>query len=146
VKLWFGTSHACQETVEPEIIITGSKGQAGWRYESEAWWRTADGGSARRPLLDITGARRAMFAAALRRLGDSSVRICTSELAGRHTALIESIHRQANIATVPTQQVDWSGANGTASQVPDIRGLAEALHRSYEAEQSLAAGGFKLGA
>lgn len=146
VKLWFGTSHACQETVEPEIIITGRTGQAGWRYESEAWWRTAAGGTARRPLLDITGARRAMFAAALQRLHDPAVRICTSELAGRHTALIESIHRQANIATVPAAQVNWSGANGTTSQVPDIRGLAEALHRSYEAEQSLAAGGFRVGA
>jgi hypothetical protein len=30
--------------------------------------------------------------------------------------------------------------------VPDIVGLAEALRRSYVAEQSLAAGGFKLGA
>src|SRR5690606_8444425 len=113
---------------------------------SEAWWRTADGNTARRPLLDITGARRAMFAATLRRLSDPGARICTSELAGRHTALIESIHRQASIATVPATQVDWSGANGATSQVPDIRGLAAALHRSYETEQSLAAGGFKLGA
>lgn len=146
VRLWFGTSHACQETVEPEILITGSRGEAGWRYESEAWWRAADGTAARRPLLDITGARRAMFAAALRRLQDPAVPVCTSELAGRHTALIESIHRQAHIGTVPAAGVNWSGANGFASQVPDIRGLGEALRRSYLAEQSLAEGGFKAGA
>lgn len=143
VKLWFGASHACHETVEPEIVITGSRGQACWRYESEAWWRTADGATHRRPLLDITGARRAMFSAALQRLRDPAARICTSELAGRHTALIESIHRQGRIGTVPPAGVAWSGTNGHASQVPDITGLAEALHRSYETEQSLVAGGFR---
>ena len=146
VKLWFGTSHACAETVEPEIVITGSRGQAAWRYESEAWWRAADGAPGRRPVLDLTGARRAMFAAALARLRDPGVRICTSELAGRHTALIEAIHRQGRIGVVPSADVTWSGANGTTTQVPDIRGLGEALRRSYESEQSLAAGGFKLGA
>jgi hypothetical protein len=79
-------------------------------------------------------------------LRDPSVNICTSEMAGRHTALIESIHRQASIGTVPPDAVAWSGANGQSSQVPDIKGLAEALHRSYAAEQSLVAGGFKVAA
>lgn len=146
VKLWFGTSHACRDTVEPEIVITGTRGTAGWRYESEAWWQGADGTSGRRALLDITGARRAMFAAALRRLTDPAQPICTSELAGRHTALIEAIHREARIGTVPADGVNWSGANGLATQVPDIRGLGDALRRSYLAEQSLAATGFKAGA
>ncbi|HEX2860130.1 MAG TPA: Gfo/Idh/MocA family oxidoreductase [Lacunisphaera sp.] len=146
IRFWFGASHACHETVEPEIVITGRSGQACWRYESEAWWRGADGATTRRSLLDITGARRAMFSAALQRLRDPSVRICTSEMAGRHTALIESIHRQASIGTVPPSAIAWSGANGQASQVPSIKGLAEALHRSYVAEQSLVAAGFNVGA
>jgi len=143
VKLWFGASHACHETVEPEIVITGSRGQACWRYESDAWWRTAGGDADHRPLLDITGARRAMFHAALLRLHDPAARICTSELAGRHTALIEAIHRQGRIETVPAAGLAWSGANGDSSQVPDIKGLAAVLHRSYEAEQSLSAAGFR---
>jgi len=146
VKLWFGTSHACQETVEPEIIITGTRGEARWRYESEAWWRADGGEPVRRPLLDITGARREMFSAALRRLHDPAVPICTTELAGRHTAFIETIHRQARIGTVSAGEVTWSGTNGQASQIPDIRGLGAALRRSYQAEQSLAEGGFKTGA
>ncbi len=145
VKLWFATSHACAETVEPEIVITGTRGQAAWRYESEAWWRAADGSTERRALLDITGARRAMFAAALARLRAPAARICTTELAGRHTALIESIHRQGRIGVVPTAEVNWTGANGMSTQVPDIRGLGQALRRSYAAEQSLAEAGFRLG-
>ena len=146
VKLWFGASHACRETIEPEIVITGRHGQACWRYESEAWWRAADGATTRRPVLDITGARHAMFRAALQRLRDPATRICTSELAGRHTALIESIHREAHIVTVPPRQICWTGATGAAQQVPEIKGMADALRRSYVAETSLAAGGFILAA
>ena len=87
-----------------------------------------------------------MFSAALRRLRDPSSPICTSELAGRHTALIEAIHRQAHVENVPPEMIVWSGLNGDASQVPEIVGLAEALRRSYVAEQSLAASGFSLAA
>jgi predicted dehydrogenase len=100
VKLWFGASHACRETVEPEIVITGRHGQACWRYESEAWWRATEGGTTRHTLLDITGARRAMFSAALSRLRDPSTPICTSELAGRHTALILSLIPHLTLPTM----------------------------------------------
>jgi predicted dehydrogenase len=144
VKLWFGASHACRETVEPEIVITGTHGQARWLYESEAWWRAADGATARRVLPDITVARRAMFDATLQRLSDPAKPICTSELAARHTALMELIHRQGRICSVPPEMISWSGKNGDASQVPEIKGLAEALRRAYVSEQSLAANGFSL--
>ncbi len=139
-------SHACRETVEPEIVITGRRGQACWRYESEAWWQATGGSPTRHALLDITGARRAMFSTALQRLRDPATPICTSELAGRHTALIEAIHRQAHVELVPPEKIVWSGTNGDASQVPEILGMAEALRRSYVAEQSLAASGFSLAA
>jgi len=142
VKLWFGASHACRETMEPEIVITGRHGQACWRYEAEAWWRATNGDTTRHNVLDITGARRAMFRAALQRLRDPATPICTSELAGRHTALIESIHRVARIGTVPADGVSWSEVNGAGMQVPEIKGMAEALRRSYVTEQSLAASGF----
>jgi predicted dehydrogenase len=144
IRLWFGASHACRETVEPEIVIVGRHGQACWRYESEAWWRAADGAVISRPVLDITSVRRAMFAAALRRLADPTGPICTSELAGRHTAVIESIHRQAQIATVPPEKITWPALHGEGLHVPDISGLSDALRRSYVAETSLEASGFKF--
>jgi predicted dehydrogenase len=144
VKLWFGAGHACRESVEPEIVITGSVGQAYWRYESEAWWRAADGAINRRALLDITAARSAMFGAALKRLRNPATPICTSELAGRHTALIESIHRHGVISNVPPERVSWWGADGAASQMPEIKGMGEALRHSYGTGQSLVAGGYRL--
>jgi predicted dehydrogenase len=144
VRLWFGASHACRETVEPEIVITGRHGEACWRYESEAWWRATNGDTIRHTVLDITGARRAMFRTTLQRLRDPAAPICTSELAGRHTALIESIHRVAHIGTVPAEEISWSGVNGEGMQVPEIKGMGEALRRSYVTEQSLAASGLNL--
>jgi predicted membrane-bound mannosyltransferase len=83
-----------------------------------------------------------MFEATLRRLRDPGAAICTSELAAQHTALIEMIHQQGAIETVPPDRVTWVGEKGKSSQVAQIQGLTEALRRSYTAEQSLAASGF----
>ena len=142
VKLWFGASHACGEAIEPEIVITGRTGQAGWRYETVAWWRATNGGTDSRPLQDITGARNAMFNAALQRLGNPATRIATTELAAGHTAMIESIHAQGTIHSTPLASISWAGAKGDNSALPNVQGLAEALRCSYAAEQTLAASGF----
>ncbi len=85
-----------------------------------------------------------MFQAALARLRDPTAPICTSELAGRHTAVIESIHRQATIVTVAPSQISWSAAPNAEAQEQEIFRLAEALRRSYVTERSLAGGGFNL--
>jgi predicted dehydrogenase len=142
VKLWFGASHACSETIEPEIVITGSRGQARWRYEAEAHWRSTSGAISRLQLPDISVARKEMFDAALRRLRDPKVAICTTELAAQHTALVEMVHQHGQIETVPAEHVTWIGEKGRSSQVAQIDGLLDALRRSYAAEQSLAASGF----
>ncbi len=142
VRFWFGTSHACRETVEPEIRITGSHGEACWRYETETWWKRTDGTTERRQLLDAYGARRAMITATLRRLRDASVPICTAEMAGQHTALIEAAHRQSAIVDFPPATVEWSGPNGASSQVPEVPGMADAMRRAFQTEKSLNACGF----
>lgn len=141
-RLWFGTSHACRETVEPEIRITGSAGEACWRYESEAWWRGANGQTERRQLLDAYGARRAMITAALRRLRDPAVPVCTVEMAGQHTALIEAVHRAGPVVVLPADRVRWTGANGEISLVPEVPGLAAAMRRAFAEEKTLSACGF----
>lgn len=142
VRLWFGTSHACRETVEPEIRLTGTVGEACWRYETEAWWRSADGKTERRQLLDAYGARRAMITATLRRLRDPAVPVCTAEMAGQHTALIEAAHRHGTIVDFPPASVQWSGPGGAATQVPEVPGMAAAMRAAFGAEKLLAACGF----
>ena len=143
-RLWFGTSHACPETLEPEIRITGSAGEACWRYEAETWWRRPDGTTERRQLLDAYGARRAMITAALRRLSDPAIRICTTDMAGRHTALIEAVHRAAPIVSLPPERVRWTGRNGEASPIPDVPGLAVAMRRAFAEGKLLSECGFPV--
>ena len=145
-RLWFGASHACRETVEPEIRITGSAGEACWRYESEAWWRSAGGPLERRQLLDAYGARRAMVTAGLRRLHDPSVPVCTAEMAGQHTALIEAVHRAAPIVPLPADRVSWATATGAPALIPQVAGLSAAMQRAFAEEKTLAACGFSAAA
>ncbi len=148
-RLWFGATHACRETVEPEIDIHGTAGNACWRYESEAWWRHESGAMQRRQLLDAEGARHAMITAAIRRLSDPTVPICTAELAGQHTALIEGVHRAGPIVSLPAESLRWwekgaqcVSAGSAASSVPEVPGMAEAMRRAFKEEKSLRACGF----
>ncbi|HYC70676.1 MAG TPA: Gfo/Idh/MocA family oxidoreductase [Opitutaceae bacterium] len=145
VALWFGATHASRTSLEPEILITGSAGTACWRYESEAWWEDARGRRERRRLLDANGARREMMAATLRRLRDPAASICTTEMAGCHTALIESLHRQTEIVTLAPSLVTWSGDPGDAMATPSVRGLDEALQRACATQSPLADAGFPPG-
>lgn len=141
-RLWFGASHACRETVEPEIAIIGTAGRASWRYEAEAAWQRADGATGRRKLLDAYGCRREMITAALRRLRDPAVPVCTAEMAGQHTALIEAVHQASAIVTLPPAAVEWSGPNGAGSALAHVPGMTAALRRAFAEETSLRAAGF----
>ncbi|HEY4302295.1 MAG TPA: Gfo/Idh/MocA family oxidoreductase [Candidatus Didemnitutus sp.] len=142
VRLWFGASHAGSETIEPEIDIVGAGGTACWRYESEAWWRAADGVCSRQPLLDAYGARRAMMDASVQRLHDPSVPICTSEMAASLASLVEAVHHSTPIRSVPPTLVHWRDYNGAPAAVPEVAGMADALRRAFRTEKSLAAEGF----
>jgi hypothetical protein len=144
VQLWFGVSHVSHETIEPEIFIQGTAGAACWRYENEAWLTDAQGVRQQRAMPDITGTRRAMMAAVLRRLKEPDAPICGVEMARRHTEVIEAIHRSAPIHPFPPEQVRWEGENGIGSEIPEVIGLAPALRRAFASHESLAKSGFAL--
>ncbi len=144
VKLWFGASHACRETVEPEIVIQGTAGTAYWRYENEAGWRDSQGRAQRRAMPDTTATRRKMMATVLRRLHDPSAAICGSALAGCHTALIETVHRATPVTPFPAAWVSWQAADGSSSGVPEVRGLNAAMRQAFAAQKSLHDCGFLL--
>lgn len=101
VTFWFGASHACASTHEPEIIIEGSTGTLTWLHEREWRLERRDGLRERRPLVDAQANRAAMMDAVLRRLTDASVFVCGPELALSHTSLIERIHAASAITPAP---------------------------------------------
>ena len=144
VKLWFGVSHVSHETVEPEIFIHGDAGTACWRYENEAWLSNVSGERKQRAMPDITGTRREMMAAVLRRLTNPNEPICGVDMARHHTEVIEAIHRAAPIQPFPSDRVKWAGENGYDSEVPEVAGLTAAMRRAFTAEASLASSGFSL--
>ena len=142
IRLWFGASHACLEALEPEIIIHGSRGTAWWRYENEALLRDTRGQLHRRAMPDTTATRRSMMSAVLHRLHEPDFPVCTSELASRHTAVIEAIHRKTPIHNFPAESVQWSADNGSPTAVAGVRGLDAALRRAFATQKSLADSGF----
>ena len=106
-------------------MITGEQGTAGWRYEQEAWWSGADGVVHRLALPDAHGARRSMMARTLRRLSDPTAAVCTTELAGRHTRMVEALHAGIPVKNFSTDHVVWSGDGDAA--IPAAEGFEQAL-------------------
>lgn len=146
VKLWFGVSHAAHETLEPEIVVQGSHGAAGWRYEREAWLRDSEGRESHRPMPNMTITRRKMMAAVMRRLREPTMPICSTELAERHTAAVEAIQGASPIRVFPAEKTTWGKVAGVSSLVPDVDGLARALRHAFAGMQSLAESGYPLAA
>ena len=144
VRLWFGASHVSHTPIEPEIMIEGTAGAAGWCYEKEAWFQPAAGARQQRTVLDQHATRSLMMAAVLQRLHDPSAAICTTATAARHTSLIEGIHRAAPIGEFPRDQVVWQETNGPTSAVAAVPGLDAALRAAYAQQQSLRDSGFAL--
>lgn len=138
VKLWFGVSHSCRPQFEPEITLIGSKGRASWHYEREV--RV---GEIHRPMADITGARREMMAAVLSRLTDPAVRICSPQIAIRHTELVVDLHTRFPITTFAAKSIDWTEDGASPAAIPIVRGLEPALHQAYAAASTLVGAGFR---
>lgn len=140
-RLWFGVSHVSNTALEPEIVIEGAAGTAGWRYETEAWLHGADGRQ-RRPVLDQHASRRLMMAAALQKLRAPATPVCTTAMATRHTRLIDTVHRAAAVTPFPSDLIEWTLLNGATSPVATVHGLDAALRQAFAEQKTLREGGF----
>lgn len=133
VLLEFFVTHACPYPHEPEVRIEGTAGYAEWRHDDSATIVPAGRAPVVRKVGGNDSARRAMFAAALRRLTDPSVFICTSEIAEKHTAFIDELHRVADIQQISPDKIDWTPAANGAELIPAVRGIFERLESGLEA-------------
>lgn len=144
VGLWFGASHVSHQALEPEIMIEGTAGRAGWRYENEAWLEPVAAARERRAVLDQHATRQLMMTAVLRRLRDPAAAICSADLAARHTTLIEGIHGAAPIRAFPSGVVKWSEEAKAVDAIPSVPGLDAALRRAFTGQRSLRDCGLNL--
>ena len=132
VEFWFGASHACATTREPEIVIEGSAGTLTWLHEREWRLETSDGRHESRAIVDAHANRAAMMDAVRRRLTDPSVFVCGPELAVAHTSLIERIHQVATITAAPgpVEIRNLAGIEGEVLCAPEAEArLQEAFAR-----------------
>lgn len=141
VTLWFGVSHASSESIEPEIVVEGEKGRAWWRYEQESFVENGRGEQFRRTIPGADDTRRAMMSAVLARLREPASAICGTDIALRHTELVESIQRGGEVRDFPAQSVH-SVPRGQSS-VPEVIGLNAALCEAFARQEPLAAHGFR---
>lgn len=139
-----GVSHCCHPQFEPEIRLTGSHGTAWWNYEKEAGLTRTDGETRRSVIADITTARQAMMQAVLVRWRDPQARVCTPEIAARHTEMVLALHASRSITPIPAAQIDWTQPGGAPDAVPIVQGLEDAMHRAYARQAGLAENGFGL--
>lgn len=144
VSFWFGVTHTCAQTREPEIYIQGSAGHAEWRHEQRCVITPAQGPVEERALPETSETRRDMFAAVLKRLRDPGFPVCDTAMAECHTALIEQIHRSARVQVVPAAQIDWQTPPGAPAPVPVVRGLETALDRAFTCRSTLREAGFNI--
>ncbi len=121
VCFWFGASHACASTHEPEIVLEGSEGSLTWRHEKERRLETRRGTHERHSLPGAPANRAAMMDAVVRRLADPTVFICGPALAQGHTTLIERAHAVARIHPAPggVESRILTGVEGAVLVAPD---------------------------
>ncbi|BET68319.1 hypothetical protein ASA1KI_32370 [Opitutales bacterium ASA1] len=139
VDFWLGVTHACRTPREPEIVIRGTAGSAAWMHDRDCWVRPDRGQETRLRLQSYDYTRRVMFDSVLARLQDSSAWICGTDIAIKHTALVESIHAAAPIADVPETAVDTFSTPAGDSEFPAIHGIEESLAHAYQTGGTLAA-------
>jgi len=138
VRLWFGASHACAATREPEIIIEGEAGRAVWRHERECVLEVNGRRTLERPLPPTTETRRSMLRAVVENVRVPGTFVCGPEIAIRHTALIEAAHRCTRILAAPGTAV-LRHLPALAEPVLCMAGIESRLFLAYDTESLPAA-------
>jgi predicted dehydrogenase len=142
INFWMGLSHACKTVREPEIYIRGEAGSLAWFNEKHCIITGADGSVEKRSLPDTSIIRRHMFEAVLSRLETPSTVICDTDIAAKHTALIDTIHREGKITTVPSELIEKTVHPDDKHPVPAIKVIETTLDRAMLQGTSLASVGF----
>ncbi len=130
VRLWFGGSHACAVTREPEIVIEGDGGRVIWRHEQECVIERSGAPVERLPLFPTGASRRAMINAVLHRCTNPAAFVCTAEMSLQHTALIERVHQTGRIHFVPGASAELATAAGPV-QVLAVPGIDSVLRAAF---------------
>jgi predicted dehydrogenase len=133
-------SHSCSSTLDPEILIDGSKGSVSWMHNRS--YRIAPAGAEPRfvALCDEHAARFRMFRSVLRRLRDPGEFVCGTAIAREHTRCIQAAQCAGSAHDVPKDWVENNGKPGLRSKTW-IKGIEETMRRAFDRAISLGEAG-----
>ena len=141
VRFWFGFSHATEDLHDPEIVITGTRGEVRWQHEKHYELVTDTGEFKRVSMPDAFACRHRMLQAVLERLRRPGAPICDTRVAARHTAFICDLHAVAQARDVPAHLVESDPVSDGSAARLTVSGLGAAMRRAFDGRGTLAATG-----
>jgi predicted dehydrogenase len=115
IILTIAVSHSAEVSIDPEISVTGSKGSAKWRFGTDCIIQGING-TRNLGVLDDISARGHMLRQVVKHIDDSSVFICTPDIAEAHANLIVKLHSMLPIVEIPAVELYGIETNG-ATQI-----------------------------
>lgn len=128
-------SHASSGSVDPEIIVTGTRGTLRWKFQSH-WELCVDGEEpVRWPVPSASDMRRAMIQQLIAKVSDPGVFVCPPRQALAQVKSVALAHQKIDIQTIPESLVHRRMATnefGQVSEMLDAEGLATAGRRWFD--------------
>lgn len=141
VGFWFGFSHATEEVHEPEIVITGTRGEVRWVHEERLEITSENGNRRSMAMVDAFACRHQMLRSVLARLRRADPLICDTALASRHTRFVCGLHAFAGTKAFPAPLIEQVfSASGEVSRLR-VTGLGPAMRSAFAARGTLSATG-----
>lgn len=137
IRFWFGVTHCCRETIEPSIRVVGEKGCLEWDHEGLCTFRVGGEIVETQKVPNYAMTRKKMFESVIKRLSDSSVRICTTDIALCHTQFIESIHLVGHIQNFNPSHIEEIVLPEENTSIPAVHGIERKLINAFKKLDSL---------
>ena len=136
IPLLLYSTHACIETLDPEIIVRGTGGTILWTRTGSII-ESKNGTRQEEKLTDRRDLRELVMNSLLDAVHGGSSFYCDLEMAAQQTIVVNAVHEACEIHPVAGQTLH--GENGAAITV--IPGIEEELNMAFWEEQSLHDGG-----
>lgn len=131
IPLLFYSTHACTETLNPEIIVRGTNGTIRWTRAGSVV-ESKDGTTREQKPMERRVLREQLMNSLLDTVHGGASFYCDLETAAQQTIVVNAAHEACEIFSVPGQTL--RGDDGSVITV--IPGIEEELNRAFEKERS----------
>ncbi len=137
ISFWFGVTHACSKTIEPQIRIKGSIGEIVWEHEKNCTLFLDSQEPIVTPVPRYAQTRQNMFESVIKRFYDSKIPICDTNIAKSHTQLIKDIHSSGTIQTLSPEFIETVQTADKKSSIPAIKEIEQRLLSAFQNNSEL---------